>query len=111
VLSENKLTRIGNLPQSLIVLNLDFNEILAFEDYTFTECFNLRYLSFKHNKVQVLPKSLFKLNRLQVLDMSNNLIVSLKDIHKLESLQKLYIQNNKFLFIPYEMKDAFPNLI
>jgi len=35
----------------------------------------------------------------------------LKDIQKLDSLQKLYIQNNKFLSIPYEMKDAFPNLI
>ena len=49
VLSDNKIERMPTLPASLLVLNLDFNQLKAIEGECFNSSMNLRYLSLKHN--------------------------------------------------------------
>jgi Leucine-rich repeat (LRR) protein len=75
------------LPSKIVVLILDSNQISRLSDSVFSGCPNLRFLSLKSNSIKVLPKSMFQLHSLQMLDISNNQIVSLRSIWKLESLQ------------------------
>ena len=62
VLSDNKIMWIPFLPASLIVLNLDFNQLKSIDSECLSSCRILRYLSLKYNKLEELPSTVFDLS-------------------------------------------------
>ena len=112
VCTQSSLSELPSyLPSLLVVVNLDLNQISSLPDSIFSGCRNMKYLSLKCNRIQVMPSSLFTNSQLQILDVSNNLLVTLKNIWRLESLQKLYIQNNRLVSLPFKMREKLRNLV
>jgi len=112
VCTQSSLSELPSyLPSLLVVVNLDLNQIFSLPDSIFSGCRNMKYLSLKCNRIQVMPSSLFTNSQLQILDVSNNLLVTLKNIWRLESLQKLYIQNNRLVSLPFKMREKLRNLV
>lgn len=62
---------------------------------------DLETLSFKHNKISVVPPSLCRLPKLHQLRLGRNQIEDLPDeMRYLQSLRSLYLSNNKLGILP-----------
>ena len=62
---------------------------------------NLEYLSLKNDHLRTLPKEIFELQKLKILDISSNDFETLSnDFIKFKNLEELYLNNEKNLNVP-----------
>ncbi len=65
---------------------------------------SVRYLSLKHKKLKVIPKEVFILKNLEILDLSKNKLEELpEDLEKLEKLRELSVSNNNLTTLPIQI--------
>ena len=101
ITSEHIPTAIFEM-RAIETLNLEATKINVIP--TQLNTVNLRELNLCQNYLQKLPKSFFKLTRLEVLDLSKNIFHALPErIGQLKSLRKLYFSNNQFEKVPVSL--------
>lgn len=110
-LSHNKLTVIPNgvfdcFKDKEGDLDLSNNKLVTVEDDAFTEM-KFDALSLNSNYFLEVPKALFKVKALNVLNMDTNLLTYLKrgTLQNLNMTEKLFLQNNQILAVE---DDALP---
>lgn len=101
IISEHIPTAVFQM-RAIESLNLEATKINVIPSQLSTV--NLRELNLCQNYLQKLPKSFFKLIRLEILDLSRNLFHTLPErIGQLKSLRKLYFSNNLFEKVPVSL--------
>ncbi|KAI5710885.1 hypothetical protein M8J76_009226 [Diaphorina citri] len=101
---------IQNLPpdllnlRHLVYMNLENNKLETIDiDFNFG---HLRELNLSSNKFQQIPKCIFHLDNLEILILNNNDIEEINQPEKLVKMQKLTVldlSNNNIRKIPYEL--------
>lgn len=86
----------------IISLNLSRNLSLAVPKDFIQACTNLREIKYTSNEARRLPASLSLASRLTMLDISNNRLKDLEEVHlhRLQSLQGLRLSNNRLTRLP-----------
>ncbi|XP_070610880.1 lumican-like [Erythrolamprus reginae] len=95
-LSHNKLTKPPTgLPNNLLMLYLDNNQISGIPDQYFQGLKELQYLRLSRNKLtdSGIPSNIFNISSLVELDLSYNQLKSIPTVN--EHLENYYLQNNQ----------------
>ncbi|ORY01401.1 hypothetical protein K493DRAFT_405577 [Basidiobolus meristosporus CBS 931.73] len=101
ILTQNSINRFPlcafwNLPQ-LVVLDLSFNQIVELPP-DIGQVKTLKELYLRNNHIEALPQTLYNLENLEVLDVSENRI------------QKLDVRNNQLIDVPFSLGLLSANL-
>lgn len=113
ILDNNSIHSISVLPKKLRHLSLNGNKISLIDDDIFLGLNELKFLLLSNNQISSLPKSIAQLEKLVVLNLSNNKLENVDVVFENPTLKFLNLQGNKDiaeLSIPQKKELAILNL-
>jgi hypothetical protein len=94
ILAGNKISKITNIPETVLILDLSENDIEKIEGIP-SSVISLDLYGNKITKIENIPSSI------NILDVSNNMIKKVENIS--DEIEKLYIYENDIKVLPMSM--------
>ena len=106
-------SNLARLPEAVVDIIKDHVDRLSLSNNQiwhmsgrFSECMHLRYLNVRSNVFREIPRGIFKLTSLEILDFSRNKIRKIsKEVRNLTSLRVLSVIHNRIDDLPTDMCD------